>query len=198
MEEKKESHYYSLGALIGEFLISKHIPSLSCNQCTNNVIQVTWGEAEEYRRLEEAWYSKLHSERHKLKDVEGLKSWEKDNEAQKAAEKEWNENMKYRYILKEKYLPHFIKCDIPHVDFSNEEINNQIKKGLIDTLWDWDFCEWSLDDKDIVFENEEWKYGEDKEHSMRFTYVTLKLSLERPSSYTGEDWIEVKTPQKPL
>lgn len=195
MEEKK-SHYYSLGEFIAEYLISRHIPSLSCNQCTRNVIQVTWGEAEEQRRLEEAWFSKRTEEKYKLRNTEGLKDWEMDNEAHRLSENEWNENMKYRYILKEKYLPHFIKCRIPHVDFSNEEINKQIKEGLKAALWDWDFCEWSLADEDIVFENEELKYGDNDEYSSVETYVTLKLDLERPSSYTGEDWIEIKTPQK--
>ena len=133
-----------------------------------------------------------------MKAVKGLKGAERYKEERKAFEKvnnEWNEQMKYGYVLKEKYLPHVLKSDVPYVDFSNEKTNKKIKKGLIDTLWDWDFCEWSLKEEDIIFENYEYKFGKNKEHSMHHSYVTLKLDLEAPSSYTGESWIEIKTKQ---
>ncbi len=49
---------------------------------------------------------------------------------------------------------------------------------------------------DIVFENETITFGENGKHNQTFTYVTLKLNLEAPKSFTVDDWIEIKTPQK--
>jgi hypothetical protein len=194
----KTSVYYTLGVYLAKHMMDRHIPSLSCNQCTNNVVQVTWGEAQELERLEDAWLSKLNDERRNLRDVDGMKSWEKDNKAQEVSKNEWNELMKHRYILKEKYLPHVIKCNVPDVDFSNEKNNEKIKKGMIETLWDWDFCEWSLKEEDIIFENENDTFGANDKYSMQFSYITLKLDLEAPSSFTGDEWIEIKTPQKEI
>ena len=128
--------------------------------------------------------------------MHGAELYQEEQKAYEASKDEWNENMKYRYILMEKYLPHTLRCNVPYIDFSDEETNKEIKKGLIDTLWDWDFCEWSLKEEDIIFENEVDKYGPDEEHSLDFALVTLKLDLEAPDSFTGKEWIEIKTPQK--
>ena len=188
---------YSLGEYLAEHLISRHIPSLSCNGCTRKVIQVTSGEADEYKRLHDAWFSKLSSEKYSdTKGLKGAERYKKEQESYKKAEKEWNAQMKYSYILKEKYLPHTIKCRVPHIDFSDEKTNKEIMKGLIASLWDWDHCEWSLKEEDIIFENETDTYGPEDEYSMTHTWVTLKLCLEAPDSFTGDEWIEIKTPQK--
>jgi len=195
---------FNLGVYLAEHIIARNIPSLSNNQCTRNIIQVTSGEADEYQRLEDAWYSKRTSEEIRLRKerkeekLTNVESYSVTQEAHKLSEDEWNAQMKYRYMLKEKYLPHTLKCRVPYIDFSNEEVNKKIKKGFIASMWDWDFCEWSLKEEDIVFENETDKYGEDDEYSMHNTYVTLKLELEPPSSYTGKDWIEIKTKQKKI
>ena len=197
--KKIDSIAYTLGIYLAKYLISREIPSLSCNQCTRKVVEVTPEEAKETERLSDAWYSKRTSEERRItKGLEGAERYKKEREAHKLSEKEWNEDMKYRYMLKEKYLPHTLKCNVPFIDFSDEETSKEIKKGLINTLWDWDFCEWSLKEEDIIFENEELKYGDNEEYNMRFTNVTLKLCLEIPSSYTGKDWIEIKTEQKKL
>lgn len=176
---------YALGAYLAEYLVLNRIPSLSCNQSTSNVIQVTIAEADELKRLGDIWYSKRCSNT-KLSE----------EESHKISEKEWNDSLKYSYLLKEKYLPHTLKIDVPHIDFSNEKINKEIKKGLIDALWDWDFCEWSLKPEDILLETEVRKFGENDKYSMTHSYVTLKLSLEAPNSFTGGEWIEIKTKQK--
>jgi len=188
----------SIGEYLAEYLMLKEIPSLSCNPWTLQVIQVTIGEADELKRLNDAWYSKVSSEKYSssTKGLSAVELYNKEKEAYKKSETEWNALLKYRYILKEKYLPHTIKCRVPFIDFSNEKTNKIIKKGLITALWDCDFCEWSLKEEDIFFENEIHKYGDNDEYSMDFTWVTLKLSLEAPSSFTGDEWIEIKTPQK--
>lgn len=190
---------FNIGVYLAEHIISRNIPSLSCNQCTRKVIQVTIGEADESKRLNDAWYSKKCSEEQRLRKEKKITNVEEYNielEANRLSKDEWNSQLKYEYMLKEKYLPHALKCRVPNIDFSNEEVNKKIKEGFIASMWDWDFCEWSLKEEDIVFENETDKYGKEDEYSMHNTYVTLKLNLEPPNSYTGEDWIEIKTPQK--
>lgn len=195
---------FNLGVYLAEHIIARKIPSLSHDQCTRNVIQVTSGEADEYKRLEDAWYSKRTSEESRLKKerkeekLTNVENYNIDKEVHKLSEDEWNAQMKYRYMLKEKYLPHTLKCRVPDIDFSSEEVNKKIKEGFITSMWNWDFCAWSLKEEDIVFENESDKYGEDDEYTMNHTYVTLKLKLEPPNSYTGKDWIEIKTPQKEI
>jgi len=171
---KKIAH--SLGEYLGEFLISRKIPSLSCNPTTNYIIQVTSKEADEYEKLNETWSSKVFKN-----------SKLSDDERYSLAEKEWNDKIKYNYILKEKYLPHQLKCLVPYIDFSSEKINKHIKEGLIESLWDWDHCEWSLVPDDIIFEND---------NNLNLSFVTLKLELCAPSSFTGNEWIEIKTKQK--
>jgi hypothetical protein len=59
-------------------------------------------------------------------------------------------------------------------------------------------CEYSLKEEDIIFGNETETYGDENQHSSTFTFVTLKLDLEAPVTYTGDDWIEIKTPQKKI
>jgi hypothetical protein len=200
MNEVNKNTAYSLGVFLGEYIVKTQMPSLSCNQWTSNVIQVTWGEAKELKRLEDSWYSKRSSEEAKIRkenpSIDGAELYKKEKEAHQRSIDEWNELMKYRYTLKEKYLPHTLKCYVPFIDFSDEETNKLIKKGLINYLWNTDMCEYSVDDKDIIFKTEVDRYGPEKEYSMTHTLVTLKLSLEAPSSYTGKDWIEIKTPQK--
>lgn len=181
MEQINEKTAFSLGVFIGEFLIFTKIPCLSCNPTTNNVIQVTYGEAKECERLCKVWSTKVDEENKRLRVFEfsPAERFKKEQEVYNLCQKEWNEDMKFRYSLKKKYLPHILKSHIPYVDFSDEETNKIIKKGLISSLWDWDFCDYSLKEENIVFEND--KYSQ--------SYVTLELDLEKPSSYTGEDWI---------
>lgn len=173
----------SLGEYLGEYII-KNLPSLSHDACTRNVIQVTIGEADEYRRLHDVWFEKrMNAE---------------SNDDDSYAEKEFNDYLRYRYVLKEKYLPHTLKVSVPYIDFSNEKVNKHIKDSLICTLWNWDFCDWSLREEDVVFENETIIFGKNKQYSQKFAYVRLKLGLEAPSSFTGDKWIEIKTPQKEI
>ena len=196
----KKSHLYSLGIYLAEFIMHTNMPSLSHNAWTRKVIQVTWGESQEIKILSELWHSKTSDEKYSklkpgMKPVERLKV---ETAAYKACEDEWNSLMKYRYILKEKYLPHTLKCMINYVDFSDEEANKEIKEGLIDALWDSDMCDYSLNEEDITFENVKETFGKNDRSSHTYTFVTLKLGLEAPASYTGDDWIEIKTPQKEI
>ena len=148
----------SLGEYIANYLIARHIPSLSCNACTVNTIPVSLEESAEYKRLDDAWF---------YKSIRKLES-----------STEWNDLTAYRYRLKKKYLPHeLLNCRIPLIDLSNPKTKARIKKALIAALWDWDFCEWSLESKDVELYSDEYS-----------SYVKLKLCLDAPFSYTGADW----------
>jgi hypothetical protein len=195
---EKESHLHSLGAFIAEFIMHEKMPSLSHNAWTRNVIQVTWGEAQEKRRLSDLWHSKVSQEKYGnlKKEMKPVERYRVQQDAYKACEDEWNAQMKYGYMLTEKYMPHTLKCIVPFVDFSDEESNKEIMKGFIESMWDSDMCEYSLKEEDITFENVNRTYGENDEYSSTYTRVTMKLGLEAPGSYTGDDWIEIKTPQK--
>lgn len=188
----------SLGEYLGEYLIPR-LPSLSCDEYTRNIIQVTIGEADELKRLHQVWMNKREVEEYRLtKGLKGAERYIKELEANKLSEDEWNNLLKYRYVLKEKYLPHTLKISIPYIDFSSEKTNKYIKDALINTLWNWDFCDWSLKEKDIIFENEVVEFGRSKKYNYSLAYVTLKLGLEPPASFTGSEWIEIKTPQKKI
>ncbi len=195
----KKTHLYSVGVYLAEYIINTQMPSLSCTQWTNKAIQVTSKEADENKRLNDLWYSRLHEEKQKLtKGLKGAERYEKEKEAQDLVKDEWNAQMKYGYILKEKYLPHTIKCMVPYIDFSDEESNKEIMRGFINSMYDSDHCEYHLQEEYITFENEEDRYGDKEQYKITFTHVTMKLDLEPPASYTGDDWIEIKTPQKEI
>jgi len=196
----KKSHLYSLGVFLAEYIMRTEMPSLSHNAWTRKVIQVTWGEAQEEKRLSDDWHSKVSAEKYSnLKPgMSNVERYRVEQDAYKKFEKEWNESMKYRYMLKEKYLPHTIKFMVNYIDFSDEKANKKIMEGFISSMWNSDFCEYSLNEEDITFENVTRTYGENDEHSSTYTFVTMKLGLEAPASYTGEDWIEIKTPQKEI
>lgn len=194
-----KSHLYNLGIYLAEFIMHTKMPSLSHDAWTRKVIQVTSGEADEEKRLSDLWFSRLKEEESKLtKGLDGAERYKKEKEAQDLVKKEWNDSMKYRYVLKEKYLPHTLKCMVNYVDFSDEEANKEIKKGFIDSLWDSDFCDYSLNEEDITFENVKSTFGKNDRSSHTYTWVTMKLGLDAPASYTGDDWIEIKTPQKEI
>lgn len=175
---------YSLGVYLGEYIVDHYLPTLSCSMIrSKNVIQTTWGEAQHLRKLDDAWYNKLNEEQRKLrKQFPDEKTWKLDNKAQELVKDKWNESIKYLHILEKKYLPHTLECyNIPVIDFSNEKHNKIIKKGVKDALWDCDMCSYSTKEEDIIFEEE--KIGKYK-HSI----VKLKLDLNPPKSYTGNDW----------
>jgi hypothetical protein len=184
----KEQLAYSLGSYLAEYIVDNHMPSLSYSAWTKKVIQVTWGEAEEMKRLNDAWYEKRSSEKTRIirenPDLSTVERYEKEKEAHLLSIDEWNALLKQRYVLKEKYLPHLLECSVPYIDFSDEEINKEIKRALIESLWETDHCEYSLKEEDILFEN-----ISHTEYNITNTIVTLKLDLNPPSSYTGEDWI---------
>jgi len=189
--KKTKSLAHSIGAYMSNEIVRKHMPSLDFCGMTGKKVTTTWGECKEHERLNDAWFSKLNEEKYKsTKGLKGVERYKKEKEAQDKSKDEWNALMKYSYMLKERYLPHNIKCYIPWVDVSNKEIKKEILESLRSHLWGSDVCEYSLEEGDIDIFNEEGKFG--------MTYVTMKLCLKAPSSYTGKGWIEIKTKQKKI
>lgn len=148
----------TIGLYLGEYLISHRIPSLSYQHTTSKVIQITIGEADKRKELEEAWFRSTSNN---------------------SNQEFFNDLLKYEYYLKEKYLPHTIKMRLPEsLDLSDKDVASGIKDGLINCLYNWDHCDWSLEREDVWLEE---------------MYVTLKLRLGPPATFTGDKWIEIKT-----
>jgi len=94
----KNTHLHSLGEFLAEYIMHTKMPSLSHNAWTRNVIQVTWGEAQEKRRLSDLWHSKVSEEKYSkmkpgMKPVERLRI---EQDAYKACKDEWNCSAKIR------------------------------------------------------------------------------------------------------
>ncbi|MEK6828920.1 MAG: hypothetical protein AABY15_02255 [Nanoarchaeota archaeon] len=147
--EEKESTAESLGFYMGEYIVHTKLTGLGCDHDCAVQVQVTWGEAQELKRLSDTWSEKYHE------DKEG-------------ASQEWNDYIRYRYMLKEKYLPHVLTCRLPKVELDDVE---GIKKGLINSLWHSDVCNYSLNSEDINIYNEPYD-------GWSRTVVELKLSLD--------------------
>lgn len=138
---------YELGLYMGEIMIPQ-LPMLSID---GGEIQVTWGEAQEYARLDDAWF-----------DAVSLK--EEDKPPKEVTDALWNANLTERYRLKEKYLPHEKEFYLTQVNLDYLEY---IKKGIRESLYHSDICDYDIDNIQI------------KNHR-DFTIVTLQLNLNIP------------------
>lgn len=124
-----------LGYYIGEYIVRRFLPTLSCDMLlSHNVIEITKEEQEKYTILNETWFQK---------------TMEKDENGKKLpTEKEWNELQEFRKILTEKYIPETLDCYIPILEEKDLDIE-LFKKGLGVALWDCDMSYYLCDPKDI-------------------------------------------------
>lgn len=128
---------YQLGYYIGEEIVRRYLPTLSCEEIkTNKVIQVKISEADERRRLDNAWYSKFSS-------IKGS-NLERSN----ATKKEWESLRAYSKMLEDKYLPSTIECSFQLLNLTRRDIFD-FKKGVGASLWDCDCSHYSSKVKDI-------------------------------------------------
>jgi len=132
---------------MGELMVDQ-LPRLSID---GGKIQVTWGEAQEYKRLHDAWF-----------ELVGFKS-EENKPLREVWVPLWNAQLTERYRLKEKYLPHIKKFYLPMVELDD------IKYGMQVSLWNSDICEYDIELDAIDIVNED-----------HFTVVSLKLGLNIP------------------
>ena len=143
MKEKLNSTAYNLGIFIGEYIVMRYLPQLSCYSDSFNAIQITWGEYKEYNRLNDIWYNE----------------YSKNN---KCSHDNFNKLLTYEHDLKLKYLPHKLDCYLTyHIDLT--EID-EIKNGIIESLWNSDICDYLLEPENINIYNSKFS-----------TIVNLKL-----------------------
>jgi hypothetical protein len=143
---------YFLGEYMGEYIVSKHLPTLSCDGIkTRRVIQVTIGEADRLKNLEDIWHS-----------------YYSKNKDSKEAKESWNYFRDFSEELSQKYLPHTLRCILPKISFKDSDVES-IKNGIKDSLWQSDCCSYEIRDIDeIELYNEE-----------LCTIVELKLRINK-------------------
>jgi len=144
---------FQLGYYVGEYILHHFLPSLSIyDEQTRNVIQCTIGETEEYHRLDKIWFDSY--EHNHLK---------RDSKYENKRP-EWLELRAYANMLEKKHLPDILRCYLPRVTPTDMDV---FLNGFIDSLWNSDVCNYSLDKKNIEFTQEEYK-----------TIINLKLSVK--------------------
>ena len=143
----KTTEYY-LGYYIGEYIVTHYLPTLSIDSDISglNVVQVNEEDTKEYNRLDEILNKHIFlNKRYKPK--------------------EWNNYLRYRIYLYEKYLPKTLVCRIQMITFVDEL---EIKDGIRSSLWNSDICHYSCNANDIKI------YQEDK----YFLVIEFPLKLD--------------------
>ena len=144
---------YQLGFYIGEQIVHRYLPTLSCDSLqTKTIISVTAGEGDECKRLNDVWFAKVMS----------LKG--SDEEKTKVTETEWNALRAYHEMLEEKYLPKTIDCRFQVLNVTQENME-EFKNGISNSLWDCDCSHYSTKPEDIQVKPDEDGW---------FTIITLK------------------------
>lgn len=141
----KKSLSNQLGYYVGEFIVHRYLPTLSCvTMHTRTVKEVSEDDAEEYNQLDEAWFKTTMRNRGNGKPAGG------DTE-------EWKALQECHQRLKVKYLPEKLECPLPILNLDELDIE-LFKQGLGVSLWDCDMSYYSCDPKDIEIVLPEHKY----------------------------------------
>ena len=124
-----------LGFFIGEEICRTKLPRLSTDGFSRS-IKISNEDEEEYKRLSSVWSSKY------------------DTTNPEASHKEWVEYRKFDQVIEKKYLPNpfFYRSIMLNVD--KLENIDKFKNGLINSLWDDDFCHYSINQDDIKIYND--------------------------------------------
>lgn len=140
-----------LGFFIGEYIYFTTLPTLSSDfGTTRNCIKVTEEEEVKERDLSSVWHDLYSS-------TKGS-----DEDKKETSKKAWDDYQEFRNLLKDKYLPSEIRTLVPCLRIENME---EFKQGLIDSLWNSDVCQYSLNKNDIKVETDQNYYH---------TIITLK------------------------
>jgi len=132
----KKSLSNQLGYYVGEYIVNRYLPSLSCDAShTRTVIDVNEDDARECDILDKAWFKTAMKNRGNGKPAGG------DTE-------EWKSLQECRQRLKVKYLPEKLECPLPILVLDDMDIT-LFKEGLGVSLWDCDMSYYSCDPKDI-------------------------------------------------
>ena len=142
---------YFLGEYMGEYIIDKCLPTLSCEEIlTRRVIQVTIGEADKLKNLGDIWHS-----------------FYSINQDSKESKESWSNYRSFAEELTQKYLPQTLKCFLPLISFKDSDVES-IKSGIRDSLWQSDCCSYEIRDiNNIKLYNDE-----------LWTVVELKLRIK--------------------
>lgn len=131
-----------LGYFVGEYIYHRCLPTLSTDSLqTRKVIPVSAEDAAENKRLEEEWFNTCYGVKNDLPSPEKSDTW-----------KAYSAHNK---MLKEKYMPHTLKCYVPQLTINNMNLD-EFKVGLIASLWDSDLCAYSLKPENIKIYNDEY------------------------------------------
>ena len=146
----KRTRDYYLGILVGEYIVSNDLPTLSTDMLkTRRVIQVPQNETEEHERLYSNW---VNSE----KDENGENPY-------------WKPHLDYMYQLGEKYLPKELVSRVPKFGLEFVENMDKLKDGIRNALWDSDVCWYKIDSNDDI--------QIEKTHDMAWCEI-IKLDLK--------------------
>lgn len=126
-----------LGTFIGDEVCSKHLARLETDGFKTKFIKISEEDMIEYRRLEELWSDNYKSSDHN------------------SAKKEWFDYRTFSKTIEKKYLPSPLICRLGHFNVNAITDMDEFKKGLIDSLWNDDFCHYSLKPEDIKLYNSE-------------------------------------------
>lgn len=147
---KSLSLAYQLGYYVGEQIIDDYLVTLSCDEIrTRKNISVTCAEGDEYRRLNDVWFSKHCN----TKDSGG------DSD-------EWKALRAHHQILEDKYIPNILECHFTLLNIE-EQYMDDFKKGIGVSLWDCDCSYYSTQPEDIDVTIDDDQY---------FIIITLKKS----------------------
>ena len=129
MGKEIENLNYTLGIYVGEYIIAKHLPTLSTDMLkTKYIIEVT-------EQLSKEW---------EVKNDYHFNSYLKKSKTKEELTDIFNENLKwYKENIEDKYLPKTLKILVPKL-FPTNMVS--FKKGLRDALWNCDLCHYGFSD----------------------------------------------------
>ena len=148
---------YQLGHYIGDYIVEKFLPTLSVEGSTHTIIEVSKEETSEYERLNELWWNAK---------TQTNQTWNNED----SASKEWNHYRAYIDMLRGKYLPKTLECHIPRLSSVSEEKMDELKRGIMNAIWNSDVSNYScsnLSDIELVLEDD-----------CFFSVVNLKLAID--------------------
>jgi len=136
---------YQFGYFVGENIYYNILPTISIDSIhTRHLIKVSYREKKEFERLEKLWSDKYDLGKDEAKE-------------------EWEEVMKFRRKMENKYLPPILDCTYWLMNIRDMK---EFKKGLISSLWNCDICHYKLEEDEIeIFDDKD----------LYFTTIRLKL-----------------------
>lgn len=132
--DKSKSVQYNLGLMVGEYIVSRYLPTLNIYIIkTNNLINVTPEEEAEHKRLDDLWDNTSRNDK-------------------EASKQNWDALKAYEHMLEAKYYPKILECNIV-ANINLDDNLDDVKQGIIDSLWDCDCCCYNLDPEKIKIED---------------------------------------------